>query len=70
MKVGDYVKRKGRPWHPLDSWHIEDFFGDRAYLVRHEGCGMSSTTEDISNLELVDDYFNNLKSEERSTMVV
>ena len=61
MKKGDYVKRKGESWHPLSSWYIEDFFGDRVYLVRREGCGMSTTTEDIANLELVDDYFDNLK---------
>ena len=59
MKKGDYVKRKGKPWHPLDSWYIEDFFGNRAYLVRYEGCGMSTTTEDVANLELIDDYFSN-----------
>lgn len=53
MKIGDYVKRKGRPWHPLDSWYIEDFFGNRAYLVRRDGCGMSTTTEDVNNLELI-----------------
>lgn len=53
MKKGDYVKRKGTPWHPLDSWYIEDFCGSRVYLVRREGCGMSTTVEDIENLELV-----------------
>lgn len=61
MKKGDYVKRKGEPWHPLGSWTIEEFWGNRVYLIRREGCGLSTTTEDIANLELVDDYFDNLK---------
>lgn len=54
MKLGDYVKRKGTPWHPLTSWYIEDLSENRAHLVRREGCGSSTTTEDIENLELVD----------------
>ena len=59
MKIGDYVKTKGKPWHPLDSWNVEEIDGDRVYLVRHEGCGMSCTTKNIDELELVDDYFSN-----------
>ena len=53
MKIGDCVKRKGKPWHPLDSWYIKDFVGNRAHLIRRDGCGISATTEDIDKLELI-----------------
>lgn len=61
MKVGDRVKTKNEPWHPLDSWTVEEIDSDRAYLVRYEGCGMSATVRSIDTLELIDDYFNNQK---------
>lgn len=57
MKIGDQVKTKGKPWSPLDSWTIEEINGDRAHLVRYEGCGMSATSRNIDELELIDDYF-------------
>lgn len=57
MKVGDRVKTKGKPWHPLDSWIVEKINGDRIHLVRYEGCGMSATVRGIDTLELIDDYF-------------
>lgn len=53
MKVGDYVKEKGKPWSPLNSWTIEEIKGNRIHLVRYEGCGMSSTVRNIDELELV-----------------
>ena len=59
MKVGDIVKTKNKPYHPLDSWMVEEINDDRAYLVRYEGCGMSATTRNINTLELIDDYFSN-----------
>lgn len=61
MKVGDRVKTKNKPWSPLDSWTIDEINGDRVYLVRYEGCGMSATTRGIDTLELIDDYFSNSK---------
>ena len=57
MKKGDIVKTKGKPFHPLDSWEVEEINGNRAYLVGYEGCGMSATTRNIDELELIDDYF-------------
>ena len=57
MKVGDRVKTKGEPWHPLDSWIVDEINGDRVSLVRYEGCGMSATVRGIDTLELIDDYF-------------
>lgn len=57
MKVGDRVKTKNEPWHPLDSWTVDEIDGDRVYLVRYEGCGMSATVRGIDTLELIDDYF-------------
>ena len=62
MKVGDRVKTKNKPWSPLDSWTVEEINGDRAYLVRYEGCGMSATTRSIDTLELIDDYFSKIKN--------
>lgn len=57
MKVGDRVKTKNKPWSPLDSWTVDKINGDRVYLVRYEGCGMSATVRGIDTLELIDDYF-------------
>lgn len=62
MKVGDRVKTKNKPWSPLDSWIVEEINGDRAYLVRYEGCGMSATIRSIYTLELIDDYFSKIKT--------
>ena len=59
MKKGDQVKTKGKPWSPLDSWEVEEINGKRAHLVRYEGCGMSATSRNIDELELIDDYFSN-----------
>ena len=59
MKVGDNVKTKNKPYNPLDSWTVDEINGNRVYLVRYEGCGMSATTRDIDTLELIDDYFSN-----------
>ena len=59
MKIGDRVKTKGNPWSPLDSWTVEEINGDRVYLVRYEGCGMSATVRGIDTLELIDNYFSN-----------
>lgn len=53
MKIGDIVKTKGKPWHPLDTWTIEEIRGNRAYLVRYEGCGMTATSKNIDELELI-----------------
>jgi len=61
MKIGDRVKTKGKPWHPLDSWIVEGINGDRIYLARYEGLGMAVTTRSIDELELIDDYFSNQK---------
>lgn len=57
MKKGDRVKTKGKPWHSLDSWIVEEVNGNRVYLVRYKGCGMSATSRNIDELELIDDYF-------------
>ena len=57
MKKGDRVKTKHEPWHPLDSWTVEEIDGDSVYLVRYKGCGMSATVRSIDTLELIDDYF-------------
>lgn len=57
MKVGDYVKTKGRSWSPLDSWTVKEIKGNRVHLVRYEGCGMSATSRNIDELELIDNYF-------------
>ena len=59
MKIGDHVKTKNKPWSPLDSWIVDEINGDRIYLVRYEGCGMSATVRGIDTLELIDDYFSN-----------
>ena len=59
MKVGDRVKTKNKPWSQLDSWIVDKIKGDRVYLVRYEGCGMSATVRGIDTLELIDDYFSN-----------
>lgn len=64
MKVGDRVKTKGKPWHPLDSWEVEDIKGNRIYLARYEGLGMSVTVRNIDELELIDDYFSKYKKNE------
>lgn len=61
MQVGDRVKTKNKPWSPLDSWTVEEIHGDRVYLVRYEGCGMSATTRNIDTLELIDDYFSKIQ---------
>lgn len=53
MKIGDIVKTKGKPWHPLDTWTIEDIFGNRAYLGRREGCGIAVTAKNIDELEVL-----------------
>ena len=53
MKIGDTVKTKGKLWHPLDTWTIEEIRGNRAYLVRYEGCGMAVTSKNIDELELI-----------------
>lgn len=57
MKVGDRVKTKNKPRSPLDSWTIEEIDGNRVYLVRYEGCGMSATVRNVDTLELINDYF-------------
>lgn len=62
MKVGDRVKTKNEPWHPLDSWTVDGIEDDRVYLVRYEGCGMSATVRSMDTLELIDDYFSNAKN--------
>lgn len=62
MKIGDSVKTKNKPWSPLDSWTVEEINGDRVYLVRYEGCGMSATSRNINTLELIDDYFSKGKT--------
>ena len=61
MKVGDRVKTKGKPWHPLDSWEVIAINGDRVHLARYEGCGIAATFRSIDTLELIDDYFSNQK---------
>ena len=53
MKIGDIVKSKGKPWYPLDTWTIESIRGNRAYLVRNEGCGIAVTAKNIEELELI-----------------
>lgn len=62
MIVGDLVNTKNKPWSPLDSWTVEEINGNRVYLVRYEGCGMSATIRDIDTLELIDDYFSKPKN--------
>lgn len=52
MEIGDYVKTKGKPWSPLDSWTVDKIDGNRVHLVRYEGCGMSTTVRNIDELEL------------------